>query len=343
MTDNEIHELKQVLNSKQKIVIVPHRNPDGDALGSTLALYQYLKQSNRHEISLISPNNYPEFLQWMPYQEEIIQFHKDTDKAKSLIQEATLIFTLDFNDLSRVGHDMQYALQGNKTADFVMIDHHQEPSGYAKYMYSDTSIGSTCQLLYMWLDKMDESNKTTKDMASCLYAGILTDSGSFRFPSTSSLTHRIVAQLIDLGIDNAAIHNAIYDQNSEDRLRLQGVALQNLKVMHDYKTAYITLSDAELKAHNFKKGDTEGFVNFGLSVKGIIFAAIFIESKDDGIIKISLRSKGNFNVNEFARSHFEGGGHNNASGGKSDLSLDETVKKFVNLLADYQNKLLENE
>ena len=339
MNEQEIAALKELLKQKQQIVIVPHRNPDGDALGSTLALYQFLKQEELHQVHLISPNNYPEFLQWMPYQEEIIQFHKDTEKAKVLIKEATLIFTLDFNNLSRVGHDMQYALQGNKKATFIMIDHHQEPANYAKYTYSDTSIGSTCQLLYMWLNQLGETSKISKDMATCLYTGIVTDSGSFRFPSTSSLTHQIVANLIDLGIDNAAIHNAIYDQNSEDRLRLQGVALQNLKVLPEYKTAYITLSEAELKANNFKKGDTEGFVNFGLSVKGIIFAAIFIENKDDGIIKISLRSKGDFNVNEFSRAHFQGGGHNNAAGGKSDLSLDETAKNFVKLLADYKEQL----
>ena len=339
MIEQEIAALKELLKQKQQIVIVPHRNPDGDALGSTLALYQFLKQEELHQVHLISPNNYPEFLQWMPYQEEIIQFHKDTEKAKALIKEATLIFTLDFNNLSRVGHDMQYVLQGNKKATFVMIDHHQEPANYAKYTYSDTSIGSTCQLLYMWLNQLGETSKITKDMATCLYTGIVTDSGSFRFPSTSSLTHQIVANLIDLGIDNAAIHNAIYDQNSEDRLRLQGVALQNLKVLPEYNTAYITLSEEELKANNFKKGDTEGLVNFGLSVKGIIFAAIFIENKDDGIIKISLRSKGDFNVNEFSRAHFQGGGHNNAAGGKSDLSLDETAKNFVKLLADYKEQL----
>jgi phosphoesterase RecJ-like protein len=339
MTTKEVEELKELLNKKQKIVIVPHRNPDGDALGSTLALYQYLKQLNKHTISLISPNNYPEFLQWLPFQEEIIQFHKETEKARALVAEATLIFTLDFNDLSRVGHDMQYALQGNKKATFVMIDHHQAPSDYAAYTYSDTSIGSTCQLLYMWLEQLGEANRVTKDMGTCLYTGIMTDSGSFRFPSTSSLTHRIVANLIDLGIDNAAIHNAVYDQNSEDRLRLQGVALQNLHVFPEYKTAYITLSEEELQANNFKKGDTEGFVNFGLSVKGIIFAVIFIENKDDGIIKISLRSKGDFNVNEFARTHFQGGGHNNAAGGKSDLTLDETVVNFVKLIENYKEEL----
>jgi len=339
MTTKEIAELKELLNKKQHIVIVPHRNPDGDALGSTLALYQYLKQLDKHEVSLISPNNYPEFLQWLPGQEEIIQFHKNTAEARELVAEATLIFTLDFNDLSRVGHDMQYALQGNREATFIMIDHHQAPSDYAKYTYSDTTIGSTCQLLYMWLKELGETTKITKDMASCLYTGIMTDSGSFRFPSTSSLTHRIVANLIDLGIDNSAIHSAVYDQNSEDRLRLQGVALQNLRVLPEYKTAYITLSEEELQANNFKKGDTEGFVNFGLSVKGIIFAAIFIENKDDGIIKISLRSKGNFNVNEFSRAHFQGGGHNNAAGGKSDLSLNETVENFVKLLDNYKKTL----
>ena len=211
---------------------------------------------------------------------------------------------------------------------FIMIDHHQQPDTYATYTYSDVDMCSTCQMVYHFIEKLDDLDKITANIASCIYVGIMTDTGSFRFRSTTSTTHRVIADLIDRGADNTAIHENIYDTNSYSKLQLKGVALKNLKILPEYRTAYITLSQKELDDHNFKKGDTEGFVNMGLSVNGIIFALIFIENKGENIIKISLRSKGDFSVNEFSRNHFEGGGHHNAAGGKSDLSLADTVEKL---------------
>ena len=222
---------------------------------------------------------------------------------------------------------------------FVMIDHHQEPSDYAHYTYSDSKMSSTCEMVYKFIKKLRADKKITPEIATCLYAGIMTDTGSFRFSSTSSDTHRAIADLIDKGAKNDQIHNNIHDTNSENKLQLLGTALQNLKVNKELRTAYISLSQEELDRHNFQKGDTEGFVNYGLSLDGIIFAVIFIEKANEDLIKMSFRSKGDFDVNKFARAHFEGGGHINAAGGKSDISLNDTIVKFNEILPQYSEQL----
>ena len=336
MNSTEIKDLKSLLASPKKIVIVPHKNPDGDAIGSTVALYNFLK-SKQHDAVVIAPNDYPEFLKWVPGQEDVLIFEKNTEKATQLIGDAEVIFTLDFNHFSRTGI-MEEVLAKTETT-YVMIDHHQQPDDYAKFTYSDVSCSSTCEMVYNFIEMLDETDKISPEIASALYLGIMTDTGSFRFSSTTSKTHRVIANLIDKGAKNANIHQDTFDNSSYERMQLLGVALNNMKVFSEYKTAYITLSQEELDKHNFKKGDTEGFVNYSLGIKGIIFAAIFIENKPDKIIKISLRSKGDFDVNQFARKHFEGGGHINAAGGKSDLNLKETTQKFEQLLADYENEL----
>ena len=336
MNSTEIKDLKSLLASPKKIVIVPHKNPDGDAIGSTVALYNFLK-SKQHDAVVIAPNDYPEFLKWVPGQEDVLIFEKNTEKATQLISDAEVIFTLDFNHFSRTGI-MEEVLAKTETT-YVMIDHHQQPDDYAKFTYSDVSCSSTCEMVYNFIEMLDETDKISPEIASALYLGIMTDTGSFRFSSTTSKTHRVIANLIDKGAKNANIHQDTFDNSSYERMQLLGVALNNMKVFSEYKTAYITLSQEELDKHNFKKGDTEGFVNYSLGIKGIIFAAIFIENKPDKIIKISLRSKGDFDVNQFARKHFEGGGHINAAGGKSDLNLKETTQKFEQLLADYENEL----
>jgi len=227
----------------------------------------------------------------------------------------------------------------NSEAIKIMIDHHQQPDDYAKYMYSDVSMSSTCEMVYNFIEMLDDLDKIDADIATCLYTGIMTDTGSFRFPSTTSATHHIIGNLIKKGANNSEIHNNIMDTNSYERTQLLGRALSNLKVIPEYRTAYITLSQDELNLFNFKKGDTEGFVNYGLSLKGIIFAAIFIENHQENIIKISLRSKGDFSVNELSRTHFSGGGHTNAAGGKSDLNMNDTIDKFISILPQYKQDL----
>ena len=337
MKKEDISELKVLLSTPKNIVIVPHKNPDGDAIGSTLGLMHYLKKYN-HNVVVIAPNDYPDFLKWIPGESTILKFetqHKESDK---LINDADIIFTLDFNAFHRTGEAMSKVLEVS-TALKIMIDHHQQPDDYAKYTYSDVSMSSTCEMVYNFIEFLDDTHKIDSDIATCIYVGIMTDTGSFRFRSTTSRTHQVIAALIDKGADNTSIHNNVYDTNSYSRLQLLGCALQNLKVIPELRTAYITLSQEELNKFNFKKGDTEGLVNYALSVDDIIFATIFIENKQESIIKISLRSKGDFSVNEFSRTHFEGGGHTNAAGGRSTKNLEETVEEFISILPKYKNEL----
>ena len=332
----EFEALKSFLATSKKIVIVGHRNPDGDAMGATLALKHYLDKKG-HKCNVVVPNEYPDFLHWLPGSDTTYRFDWQNKQSKRAINNSDIIFLLDFNALHRVGSDMQNTLEKYEN-DFAMIDHHQQPDD-VKYMYSDTEICSTCQMVYQFIEMNNDLELIDANIATCLYTGIMTDTGSFRFRSTTSATHRIIADLIDKGAENDRIHNNVYDANSYNRLLLLGQALSNLQILPSYKTAYITLTDAEKKRFDFQKGDTEGVVNYALSLKGIIFAAIFIEDKEQGIIKISFRSKGKFSVNQFSRNHFEGGGHDNAAGGKSDLPMAETVTKFTNLVSKYQQEL----
>ncbi len=336
MIDTRILEITAELARAEKIVIVPHKGPDGDAMGSTLGLMHFLRDKG-HTAHVIAPNDYPHFLKWLPGNDEVLIYEAEKERSDSLIAEAEIVFTLDFNHLSRCGGMQESLIASN--ALFVMIDHHQEPSDYAHYTYSDSKMSSTCEMVYKFINKLRANKKITPEIATCLYAGIMTDTGSFRFSSTSSDTHRAIADLIDKGAKNDQIHNNIFDTNSENKLQLLGTALQNLRVNKELRTAYISLSQAELDKHNFQKGDTEGFVNYGLALDGIIFAVIFIEKANEDLIKMSFRSKGDFDVNKFARAHFEGGGHINAAGGKSNLSLNDTITKFNKVLPEYSEQL----
>ena len=298
-------------------------------MGSTLALYHFLLKLN-HEPIVIAPNEFPDFLAWLPGSENVLIFEKDKENTIKILQESELIFLLDFNALHRTG-EMEHVLNKLQTT-FVMIDHHQSPDGFAQFTYSDTSFGSTCEMIYNFIAQLDKKQFIDKTIATCIYTGILTDSGSFRFPKTTGTTHRIIADLIDLGAENTEIPTLLFDNSSYDRLQLLGRALQNMKVFPEFKTTYTALSQKELDTFHYVKGDTEGIVNYGLTIKGINFAAIFIEHRDENIIKISFRSQGAFDVNQFARDHFNGGGHINAAGGKSSLSLEATISKFEQLI-----------
>lgn len=332
MTTRDTEAVKELLASPKKIAITTHRNPDGDAMGSSLGLYHYLIKKG-HYPTVIVPNDFPDFLAWLPATEKVMVFENETGPATKILEEADIIFTLDYNALSRTGDKMQQALQQQDGKTFIMIDHHQAPDDYAQYMFSDTAYGSTCEMIYHFIDSLSEKNQIDKTMATCLYTGIVTDSGSFRYPSTTGTTHRIAAEFIDLGIDNSAIHSLLYDNHSHNRIQILARALQNMQVIPANKTSYTYMSHEELTGFGNSKGDTEGIVNYGLSMKDIVFTAFFTENKDEGIIKISFRSKGDFDVNQYAREHFNGGGHKNAAGGKSADTLEATIKKFIATLA----------
>lgn len=329
MKKDDIQALGELLSTPKKIAIIPHRSPDGDAMGSTLALYHFLLKLN-HKPIVIAPNEFPDFLAWLPGSESVLIYEKDKENTTKVLQDAELIFTLDFNALHRTG-EMENVLNKLQVP-FIMIDHHQSPDDFAQFTYSDTRFGSTCEMIYNFILQLDKKEFIDKTIATCIYTGILTDSGSFRFPKTTGTTHRIIADLIDLGVENSEIPTLLFDNNSYNRLQLLGRALQNMKVLPEFKTTYISLTQKELDTFHYVKGDTEGIVNYGLTIKGIVFAAIFIENKEENIIKISFRSQGDFDVNQFARDYFNGGGHINAAGGKSNESLQATVAKFENLI-----------
>jgi len=337
MKNQDFLAIKELLATPKNIVLVPHKNADGDAMGSALGMYHFLKDK-KHNVSVVSPNNYPGFLKWLPGSDGVLLFDYQNKQAKRKIDHADIIFLLDFNELGRVGDDMKNTLEQYKGI-FVMIDHHLDPSDVAQYLFTDTDICATAQMVYHFLEKIDEVEAINPKVATCLYTGILTDTGSFRFPKTTPATHRIVADLIERGADNAQIYNNVYDVNSYGRLQLLGQALQNLKIDREHKTAYITLTEDEKAAHDFQKGDTEGVVNYALSIKGVVLGVIFIEDKEQNIIKISFRSKGSFSVNQFARKHFEGGGHDNAAGGRSETDMKVAVDRFVGLLPQYKEAL----
>lgn len=334
MSKTDLTELKQLLSTPKKVAIVAHKSPDGDAIGSSLGLYHYLI-SKGHEVSVIMPNDYPAFLKWMPGNDQIVIHEGNEVNAEALVNDAEVLFCLDFNTPSRA-FGLENVIQKSENVK-VMIDHHPQPDGFVDFMLSDTSSCSTAQLVHRFAGMMGDSIPN-KESAECLYCGIMTDSGSFRFPSVTAETHRVVADFLDLGVKQDEVYNLVNSSSSENRLRLLGYCIDDkLSVMQDYSTAYITLTQEEKKRFHFQQGDTEGTVNYPLSIEGVNFSAIFIEAED--YVKISFRSIGTFDVNEFARAHFSGGGHRNAAGARSDLSMQETIKKFEALVKENAAKL----
>jgi phosphoesterase RecJ-like protein len=321
-------EIKKVLKDSESIIITTHRSPDGDAIGSSLALYHFLKKEGK-EVHVVVPDAFPHFLNWMEGSDRIIYYDIHQEEADTLIKKADVIFSLDYNCLTRIS-DLRNPID-NSDAIKIVIDHHQDPKEFANHYYVDTDSCSTCQLIYEFIEELDGLNQLDKIIGECIYCGIMTDTGSFRFPSTTSKTHRIIAHLIDLGVDNSKIHELVYDNASEHKLRLLGYALsEKMIVLEEYKAAYISLSLDELKRFSFKKGDTEGLVNYALSVQGVKFAALLIEKEDR--ITLSLRSKDDLFVNKIANKYFNGGGHKYASGGMLETTLEEAVSTLEKVM-----------
>jgi bifunctional oligoribonuclease and PAP phosphatase NrnA len=321
-------KFKALLKRSQNIVIVTHWSPDGDAMGSSLALYNYL-QKIKKKATVIVPNEYPEFLEWLPGNNKVLNFQKEAEKVKKVIDKADTIFTLDFNSFKRL--EKLGEIISESKAEKVLIDHHQQADDFASLWFYDVKACSTCELIYDWIVGVGGSNLIDKKIGACLYTGLMTDTGSFRFPSVNEKTHKIIADLIKKGVMPSDIHSAVYDTYSYERMKLLGYSLtEKMVVIPDKNAAYIVLSDAELKRFNYQKGDTEGLVNYPLSIKGYTLSVLFTEM--DGKVKISFRSKGKIDVNAFARKHFSGGGHINAAGGKSNEGLEDTVKRFLQIL-----------
>lgn len=326
------HNMWSAVEQATSIVITAHKSPDGDSIGSSLALYHVLKDQGK-QVSVVHPDPAPEFLNWVPGKENLIDMESNANLGASLIQNADLIFCLDYNEPSRVGEGIQSLLVDSKAVK-IMIDHHLNPADFCTFTYSFTSACSTCELIYQWLKALNKTDKISVDSGTCLYLGIMTDTGSFRFPSVSPFTHEIAADLIHKGVKHFLIHEQVYDTNTIDRIKLRGYALsEKLVCLPDLPIAFVALSNDELNRFNYQKGDTEGLVNQVLGVQGIKMAVLFMEK--DGKIKISFRAKGEYTVNAMAAKYFSGGGHAYASGGISDESLDATVEKFVTIVKEF--------
>ncbi len=335
MENTDFLNIAEKLSKPLQILITTHTNPDGDAIGSSLALSFYLKKKN-HTVQVMAPDPFPDFLAWMPGHEDILIFSKDKSECIRAIERADLIIAADFNNFSRLNEAAVLVRQSKAVK--VLIDHHLFASDEFDYKISISRISSTSELVYNFIEAMGDLILLDKNIAECIYAGIITDTGSLSYACNYVNTYMIIAELIRLGIDGEHLHRLIYDTYSESRLRLLGYSISDqLVVLPDYHTAFITLSSADLLKFNHQIGDTEGVVNYALSIKDINLAALFMER--DGVVKISFRSKGNFSVDSFAREHFNGGGHRNASGANCETSLEDTVLKFRQILPLYQSKL----
>lgn len=313
-----------------------HQKPDGDAMGSSLALFHFLIQFG-HQVTVISPTNWASFLNWMPGARQVLDYERDTEKCNQLLQSAEWLFCLDFNTASRTKRMETTLLETG--AQRILIDHHQEPqTEIFTYGISDVSKSSTAEMVYDFIMASGYTDKINKEVAECLYAGVMTDTGSFRFPSSSAGVHRMIADLKEKGLEHSIIHEALFDNFSENRFRFIGnVLLNRMEVFYEYNTALIAVPQADLIKYDIKTGDTEGLVNFPLSIEGIRLAAIIIDRGEER--KCSFRSKGSFDVNSFARKYFNGGGHFNAAGGFSKGTLDEAIADFKKAIKDNADQL----
>jgi bifunctional oligoribonuclease and PAP phosphatase NrnA len=331
ISESSIAYFKKLLGESTDVLITTHYNPDGDAIGSSLALYHFLVSEGINAKVLI-PNELPSFLQWMPGIKQATIYNEDTDAGNALIESADLIFCMDYNGLNRVKLFSDQLRSAKATR--ILIDHHVQPENEFDLSFSIISVSSTSELLYQLLDEAGFAAKITKEMAECFFVGIMTDTGSFSYACNRHETFDIAAKLINTGIDVERIHRMVYDTYSESRMRLLGHCLgTNMKVLPQFATAYIWLTQKELEEFEYQQGDTEGVVNYALSIQNVAVAALFTERGDR--VRVSLRSKGEFSVNEFARAHFNGGGHRNAAGGDVFKTMPETLAWFESLLPVY--------
>lgn len=337
MTQELIEKAEQAIERAKRVVIVSHYNPDGDAVGAALALYHFFL-NRKTKVHVVLPNEFPEFLEWMPATEAIIIAQKNLKKADLIIKEADLLFFVDMNATHRSGAELEKLLN-KATAYKIVIDHHPDPAIDCDILYSSTKTSSTCELIYNFFFKfLNKKEELTPEIAASIYVGIMTDTGSFSYMCNSPNTYLILAELMKLGVDGEKIHRHVYDNYSEARIKLLGLLLcQRLTILPEHATSYMFLKKEDMLQCNYKRGDTEGFVNYGLSMKIVKFTAFFIER--DNRVRVSFRSKGDFDVNNFAKKHFGGGGHRNASAAYYDDSLENTISYFNRLLPLYAEEL----
>ncbi|XZF15340.1 DHH family phosphoesterase [Chitinophagaceae bacterium MMS25-I14] len=326
----QIQDIFPLLQSPKKIFITTHHKPDGDAIGSMLGLYHYFIAKG-HEVVPVSPSEVPDFLTWMPGIDKVLNYEEVPQPAQDALAAADIIFCLDFNDFSRVKHMESYLAAATQPK--VLIDHHMFPKPVWDYGMSIPEKSSTCEMVYDFINLSGDNALIDTDMARCLYTGVMTDTGSFRFPVTTASVHEMVADFKRRGMEHSTIHEEVYDSWSLNRMRFIGYMLiERMEIFPKWHAGLVTISRKDLQLFQLNTGDTEGLVNYPLSIAGIRFATLITERSDE--VKMSFRSKGNFDVNRFAREHFNGGGHFNASGGRSVASFSDTVTKFKEILSD---------
>ncbi|MDI9319677.1 MAG: DHH family phosphoesterase [Phycisphaerales bacterium] len=327
---NAIQDCLSLLQSPQSIFITTHHKPDGDAIGSVMGLAHYFIKKG-HRVFPVSPSEVPDFLSWIPGLETVYNYEAEPKKVEQALDESSLIFCLDFNDLGRV-RTME-TLLASATQPKILIDHHLFPKPYFEYGVSDASKSSTCEMIYDFINTAGDNALIDETIGACLYTGVMTDTGSFRFPATKASVHRMIADLMDKELKHSPIHEEIYDNWTEGRMKFLGYILkEKMEIFPELHSGLITIAQKDIDDYNVQTGDTEGLVNYPTSIAGIRFATLIIERKDG--IKMSFRSKGNFDVNTFAREHFNGGGHFNASGGQSSQSFTETILRFKKILSE---------
>jgi phosphoesterase RecJ-like protein len=331
-----IEDIYGLLSQPRKVAIIMHQKPDADAMGSSLGLFHFLKQLG-HSVTVISPTNWAEWLKWMPGCQGVLDYEFSVEKAVAVLEQAEWVFCLDFNTLVRT-RNMAGRLRKLKCTR-ILVDHHQQPETEVfEFGISDTEKSSTSEMIFDLIEGSGHADKINIEIAACLYAGVMSDTGSFRFPAASAAVHRMVAVLKDTGLNHTRIHENLFDNFLENRLRFIGYVLQHkMEIFYEYNTALIAIPWKDLVRYEIKTGDTEGLVNFPLSIQGIRMAALIIDRDEE--VKCSFRSKGDFDVNTFARRYFEGGGHFNAAGGRSSDTLDQTVQRFIDAMKQNSSQL----
>ncbi len=335
LKEQQIAEIKSFLSSTKKIVLTAHMNPDGDAVGSILAMMHYLRKKG-HEVKAAIPNNFPAFYAWLPGSSDLMVYESNAKEVKAALMEADMVFLLDYNAYNRVGQmtDVLKAAPGKK----FLIDHHISPEEGFDYYVSTTDTSSTGELVYDFMEMMGDLALLDKDIAAALYTAIMTDTGSFSFASNHAKTYYVAAALIEKGIDAERIHRLVYDTFSENRLRLLGYAIsERMVVWHELHAAVVYLTKEDLKRFDYQVGDTEGIVNYPLSMADVNLSVLITEK--DRKVKLSFRSKGDFSVNELARNYFNGGGHRNAAGGHAYDTVEVTLEKVKSVLSKFKNEL----
>ncbi len=341
MNTNNYKGIKDAVFQAKNIVLSTHANPDGDTLGSALGLYHFLKTLDIHA-TLVCPDVAPDFLSWMPSYDQFIIHKNNPVVFNQLILDADLIVHIDYNAFHRTGDDVAEIFENTSKAKHIMIDHHPNPAdGFAAYI-SDPSACSTAQLVYQFTQFVEPNVLMTPSSATCLYVGLITDTGSFNYGMTDEKPYLIAAALVKSGIDDRLIHEKVYSNNTLDRLKLLGYALsEKLYINTEEKWAYISLTKEELEKYNYQAGDTEGIVNYALSINKVMAAVLMTEKNEK--IRLSFRSKGKFPVNKIARDYFEGGGHLNAAGGNSSLSMEDTIVKLKSSMSLFKKELINME